>query len=257
VAENNLPLIFRVDTNSIASEFGELKEQVKVALTKGVETLAIMTNAKAHELAAEQLHTTSKKYRDALSFDNPAEGVWVVSLKEEMLWREENMSPHSMVDDLLKKNYKVNSKGEKFKIIPFHHGGGQTQNTPKQMNLLGILKDFLKQNQINYKKIETGSDGKPLIGKLHTLNVPSPLPSKMAKFPAFSGVNIYQNMNSRGKVQRDIVTFRIVKESHKNEGRWFHPGMKGAKILDQALVWAQSHFETEILPTILESFDKR
>lgn len=251
---DKLPLIFHVDSTAIASEFGELKEQVKTAIVKGVETLATMTNAKAHELAAEQLKTTSKKFRDALSFDNPAEGIWVVSLKEEMLYREDGLSAHSMVDDLLKKNYKVNAKMEKYKIIPFRHEGGQTQNTPKQMGLLNILKAYLKQNKIEYKKIETGGDGKPLIGKLHSLNVPSPKPSKMAKFPAFSGLNIYQHKDDKGKVQRSIVTFRIVKESHKNEGRWFHPGLKGAKILDQALRFAEAIFETDVLPAILESF---
>lgn len=252
---DKLPLVFTVNTDAIASEFGELKEQVKDALVKGVETLAIMTNAKAHELAASQLKTTSKKFRDALSFDNPAEGIYVVSLKESMLWREEGIEPHSLCDDLLKSNYKISKKdGSKYKVIPFHHGGGPTQNTPKQMHLLGILKDYLKQQQIPYKGIEKGPDGKPLIGKLHTRNAPSPKPSKMARFPAFSGLNIYQHQTPSGKVERSIVTFRIIKESHKSEGRWFHPGLKAAKILDQALRFAEAYFESDLLPTILANF---
>lgn len=253
---DKLPLIFSIDANLISSQFGDMKEQVKQELVKGVEELAIMTNAKAHELAAERLKTTSKKFREALSFSNPAEGVWVVSLKESMVWRDDGIFGHSMVDDLLKNNYKISKKGEKFKVIPFRHEGGPTQNSHKQMGFLGILKSFLKQKNVPYKKLETGSDNKPLIGKLHTFNIPSPRPTTMAKFPVLQGVNIYQNMTSSGKVQRSIVTFRIVKESHKGEGRWFHPGLKGAKILDAALLWAEAYWETDVMPAILERIGK-
>lgn len=255
------PWIFKVDTEQIASEFNELKDEVKAALKEGVALLASATNAKAHELAAEQLKTTSKKFRDALSFDNPEEGVYVVSLNESMLWREEGFDSREMIDDLLKNNAKIAKDGTKFKVIPFRHEGGPTQNSPKTMALLSIMKSFLKQKGINYKKLETGKDGKPLIGKLHSFNYKtptsdfaSPKPSKMASFPAFAGLNIYQHKDAKGNVQRSLVTFRVVSEKHKGTGKWVHPGIKGAKILDQAFFFAQQLFETDILPAILERF---
>ena len=153
------PWIFKVDVDGISSQFNELQEEVKAALKDGVALLASSTNAKAHELAAEQLKTTSKKFRDALSFDNPEEGIYVVSLNESMLWREEDMKAHEMIDDLLRKNAKISAKGNRYKVIPFRHEGGPTQNSPKTMALLSIMKTFLKAKNINYKKreIEGGS----------------------------------------------------------------------------------------------------
>ena len=248
------PLKFHVDTEAIASQFQGLKEEVESALNDGVRYLAASTNAFAHECAAKQLKTTSKKFRDALSFEEVAPNVHVVTLNEKMLWREDGFSEKSMVDDLLKKNYKVNKKGEKFKIIPFEHDGGPTQNTPKQMAILDILKTFLKTNGINYKKLETDDSGKPKEGKLHTLHIPSPKPSKAASHPALHGLNIYQYKDERGKMQRHLVTFRVVKESHKGDGRWVHPGIKGVHILDQALEFAMSTWEREVLPEILNRF---
>lgn len=256
------PWVFKVDVEGISSQFNELKEEVAGAIKDGVALLASSTNAKAHELAAEQLKTTSKKFRDALSFDNPEEGIYIVSLNEKMLWREDGITgPHEMIDDMLKNNAKVSKEGFKYKVIPFRHEGGPTQNSPKTMALLSIMKSFLKQKGVNYKKLETGKDGKPLIGKLHSFNYKtptsdfaSPKPSKMASFPTFAGLNIYQHKNEKGAVQRSLVTFRVVSEKHKGTGKWVHPGLQGAHILDQAFFFAEQLFETDILPSILERF---
>jgi len=246
-------LKFNVDPKSVAEAFGEIKEQVEQAVKDGVKMLAASTNAKAHELAAEQLHTTSKKFRDALSFAQIEENVWVVTLNEKMLWREDGKSAGSMIDDLLRNGAKMGKNG-RYKSIPFEHGGGPTQNTPKAQAIVNIMKNYLKQQNIPYKKIETGPDGSPLQGKLHKLNIPSPKPSEKASHEALAGLNIYQYPDSGGKVQRHLMTFRVVSDKHKAEGKWFHPGLEGAKILDQSLTFAEQLWETEILPSILDRF---
>ena len=255
------PWIFKVDVEGISSQFDELKDQVQSAIRDGVRTLATATQAKAHELAAEQLKTTSKKFREALTFSNPEEGIYVISLNEKMLWREDGVTAGEKIDELLKNNAKISKDGNRYKVIPFRHEGGPTQNSPKTMALLSIMKSYLKQQGINYKKLETGKDGKPLIGKLHSFNYKtptsefaSPKPSKMASFPTFAGLNIYQHKNEKGAVQRSLVTFRVVSDKQKGSGKWVHPGLQGAHILDQAFFAMEQLWETDILPAILDRF---
>lgn len=85
--------------------------------------------------------------------------------------------------------------------------------------------------------------------------------------PFLRGIRIYQRllfnddgtpkMDRLGKqrAQRGIMTFRIVKESHKGV-KWNHPGSEGMKFLDEAADWAGRQWQDRILPEILRSLDR-
>lgn len=244
-----------VNASEIAAAFGSIKEQVESAVTKGVGVLAESTHARALELATQQLNTTRTTYTDALSIEKVKGNIWLVQLDMDKAgWIEEGVKPGFMEALLHGKSAKTNKDGGKYAIIPFKHNKPQSQQSPKAQEMLGQIKDFLKEKKIRTTKLEFNPDGSPKMGLLHKFNIDSARPSEKAKYPALSGLAIYQKKNDQGKVKKEIMTFRIITEKMKGEGRWFHPGGKAAHIIDEAYFWALGKWDNEILPSILEGF---
>jgi len=255
-------LKFKVDSSGIAAVFGDMKEEVEKAVNVGVKALASMTHAKTMELAKAELGSTSKKYRQALSFQKVDTNVYVVSLDESMLWLEEGRKSGSMVDDLLREGAKYTKSGSRYKAIPFDYSASKPISDRAQFGrqITELLKAELKDRKIPYKGIEYDRNGKPKLGKLHTFDAAihrNPIPSENANTPVLNGVNIYQRMRDDGKVERSITTFRIVTDKHAGSGKWVHPGIPPKKLMDVALGWAMNTWEMEILPNILSQFDKK
>jgi hypothetical protein len=249
-------LKFEIDIEALAATFKEEAEKVQQALYDGVKALSSMTYARTVELANEKLHTTRKKYIESLDYKEISKGVWIVSLNEKMLWLEEGKESGSMVDDLLKKNAKVAKDGSRYKAIPFEHSKPPSEMSKMHKSMVDDLKKELKSRDIPFKKIEKNADGSPRIGKLHTLNIPSPLPSPRASHSIFHGLTIYQSKTAEGKVRRDIMTFRVISEKHKQTGKWVYPGLEAYKLMDKAFEISVREFETEILPSILAKYEK-
>jgi hypothetical protein len=247
-------LKFSINSEEIAAMFGDLKKEVEEALNKGVEKLAAMTHAKVAELASENLGSTRKKYLDALDFKEVSPNVWVVSLDESALFIEDGRKSGSMIDDLLRNGAKVSKDGNRYRAIPFEHSKPKSQQGPKARDLTNQIRSALKSENIPYKKIEYNADGSPRVGKLHSLNIPSAKPSAKASHPALSGVTIYQTKTASGSVRRDIMTFRIVSDKQKEEGKWFHPGLEAKNFMDKAFNEMVEIFEREIMPQILETY---
>jgi hypothetical protein len=249
-------LNININTEELLKDLVDIKDSARDSINKAVGSLAASTNAKVQELAAEQLKTTSSKYRKALSFEEISKNIWVVSLDESMLWREEGMTAHSQIDDLLKNNAKISSKGNKYKSIPMDYSGPESEQTPKTKELVKQIKSHLKTERISFKKIEFDPNGNPRLGKIHSMNIPSDKPTEKSSTPALQGINIYQKMGASGKIERHITAFRTVSESQKEEGKWVHPGVRGAYLMDQAFEWAVNTWENEILPELFASFGK-
>jgi len=249
-------LRFFVDAKALAAEFGERKEQVEEAITQGVKQVASMTFAKTQELAASKLHSRRKTYLDNLKFEEAAPSIWVVSLDEPALWIEEGRKAGDMTADLLKRNYKVAKDGSKYRAIPFDQAKPPSQTPQSVQMFVNQVKAELKARKIPYKKLEYTKEGSPRLGKLHVINdIISPKPSARASHGVLSGLTIYQTQTAKGSVRRDILTFRTVSSKHRGS-KWIHPGLEAEKLMDQALEWASNTFDKEILPSILESFDK-
>lgn len=237
-------LKIEIDAKMISEMFDGAKEEVERDIYDAVEIVARRSEAKVRELAAEQLHSRFNLYDENLGFKEIGRGMYLLELKEEALWIEDGMPAHSMVDDLLRKNAKISKKGKRYKAIPFKHDKLPSQQTQKAKQISDMVKTELKKRNIPYKKIEFDKSGNPRLGLIHAIrDIQGPRPSKMAKHGALEGISVYQTMTKRGNVRRDIMTFRVVTESHKEEGLWFHPGLKAVKILDQVHDWALKEFD--------------
>ena len=246
-------LKFEIDTSTIASEFGEIKREVSADLKKAVSGLASMTHAKTLELANE-LGSMSKTYKDNISFQQIEENIWIVELDEKALWIEEGRKGGFMDELLNGKSAKTNAKGEKYAVIPFEHSKNPSEQSSKAQELTNAIKSELKEQGINYRKPEYNADGSPKLGLIKRFNVDSAKIKDSHKDGPLKGVAIYQRMDKGGKVRRDVMTFRIITERHREEGKWVHPGMEGKKLMDKAFSWCLDIWDNQILPEVLAKY---
>lgn len=250
-----------IDAKGIAKEFGKLSQEVEQSVTKAVEAVSLATHARAGEIAGERLKSTKYAYIDALSWKKIGEGFWVVELDMKKAgWIEDGRKSGFMEELLRGKSAKTSARGKKYAVIPFKHNKSQVEGqTTKGENLMGQIKEFLKEKNISHDKLELNADGSPKRGLLHKFDIDSAKPSLKAKYPALKGVSIYQREHidpdtGEKKVKKDVMTFRIITEDHKAEGKWNHPGSKGAFIIDEVYQWASTYFDTVALPQVLEKF---
>lgn len=254
-----------IDPNQVKSEFDRLKSQIEAELNKGVRLLAQSTEARIKQMADEKMKIMNEDYKKAVHFEQIDNNIFVVTLDQKMLFREEGKKSWNMIDTHLQRNYKVGKDGSKFKVIPFEHGssemdGGETKDTSgpktqKQQDIIGVLRKELEKKNIPFKEIEKDASGQPKLGKLHTLNLPSEKPSKNARFPALQGLTIFQEKDKAGVVQRRLMTFRVMSEKQKGDGRWIHPGFKPLNLFEEAAQWAEQQWEQIIAPMILKGLD--
>ena len=244
-------LKLEVDVEAIAKSFGDLRRSIENDITKGVESLAVMTHAKTLELARDNLRSLSQLYMDNVEFSNPAPNFWVVTLKEAALWIEEGRKSGFMQELLDGKSGKVSAKGEKYAVIPFKHNVNPTEQSTKAQQLSNEIREGHQQRDVGWRKIELNRDGSPRLGMLHKFNVESARLDPKHKTPSGYGVTVYQTKQKDGSVRRDIMTFRVITEKHKNEGLWNHPGRDGDHLMDKAFDWAIQTWEKDILPAII------
>lgn len=255
-----MALKFEIDAAKLASEFKEFAMEVEQDLKKAVGNLAVMTHAYVVDAAQQELHSSRDKFLDSLSFEEIAEGVWVVSVDEKGLWVEEGIEPNKdMKPDLLKNNPKISKTGNKYKVIPFDWSKPSTQLTPKTQEFVNYLKQSLKKEKVPFRKIEKNADGSAKVGKLHEFNFGNPGgklggPGK-GTTPIFNKLTIYQTVTKTGNVRRDIMTFRSVSSGSGSEGKWIHPGLEPHRFLDKALEFAERIFDQEILPEIFKKWE--
>ena len=250
-------LRFYVDLERLSKDFGNLKEEVKNDMTKGVENLATMTHAKTLELAGTELTSLQKMYKDNVEFANPAPNFWVVTLKEPAMWIEEG-SKAGFMEELLNGKSSRTGKNGKYAIIPFQHNKNPTEQSAKAYDLAKTIQYELKKKGVNWKKLEVDANGSPRLGKLHTFqfdNDTATAQKASHKNPLTKGVSVYQTKMKDGTVRKDIMTFRVISEKSRNEGAWIHPGRPGNKILDKAFEWAMGTWERDILPAIFEKYN--
>jgi hypothetical protein len=131
--------------------------------------------------------------------------------------------------------------------------------SPEANDLLSQIKGFLKEKKISSTKLEFNTDGSPKMGLLHRFDIDSKKPSSKSKYPALSGVAIYQREVENKKtgkmsIKKEIMTFRVISESMKSDGRWVHPGGKAYNLIDEGFFWAIGEWDNNILPQILDSF---
>lgn len=247
-------LKFEVDIEEITKNFEDLKTQLTKELTEAVGGLASMTHAKTLELARDKLKSLAQMYQENVEFSNPMENFWIVTLKEPALWIEDGRKSGFMQELLDGKSAKTNKKGEKYAIIPFKHNQNPTRQSPQAKMLAEQIKKEMKSRGIYWKKIENDASGSPRIGKIHSFNISSGRLKETHKTEPLRGVAVYQTRDKNNNVRKDVLTFRIIHEKHRNEGLWIHPGRAGDKIMDEAFDWAMKEWENSVLPAVLEKY---
>jgi len=259
-------LKFEINIDEVASQFGEIRNKVAKDLKNGVQSLATMTHAKTLELATTELNSVSKIYKDALEFQEIEEGVWVVSLNSKAMWIEEGRKTGFMEELLTvespesKGKIKTSKDGKKYRVIPFEHSKKPSEQTKKAKELTDQIRKVLKEKKIPYKKLELGQDGSPKLGLLHKFDINSARIKESHKDEPLKGIAIYQKKDeATGKVSRDVMTFRVISEKHKDEGKWIYPDnakyAQGAKLMDKAFAWALIEWEQTVLPDIMSKYE--
>lgn len=157
-------------------ELGKAFEEFEADVQKSAQLLAGQVHTHILEELPKKLHTRREMYVKNLAKPTQvAPGVWMVTLKEEAVWIEEGMPPHSMVKDLLGDNPEVAEDGSRYRVIPFDHSkGGATQNTPAEAELVKAIKTELKKLRIPFAGIERNADGTPKSGVLHKIKMDTP-----------------------------------------------------------------------------------
>lgn len=244
-----------IDVSAIAAAFKEAKKEIEKDLLEGVDALAAMTTAKIDEMAAEKLHTSLSIFQKGFKTQEIAPHVHLLTIDESALWIEDGIASGKDMKDALLKDAPVNPRtGNKSRAIPFAMNKSPSQMDPYAQSLVNQIKAHLKAKKIPYKKIETGANGNPRLGKLHSFSLPSEPPTSRASTPALARVNIYQKQGANGKINRSIMTFRTVSSGPASAGKFIHPGYDAQHFFEKSLEWATKEWETNILPQILAKY---
>jgi hypothetical protein len=254
---------FRITINAdaLAKQLNQKKEDILKQLRQATQSLAAAAHVKVLELAGEKLKTLQIKYKDAVGFEQVDDNLWVITLKEEAMFIEKGHGAWSMYDALAKsKKAKTSKDGNRYLTIPFEHSKRPAEQTIRAKQVTDKIRAFLKTEKIPYKKIEHNPDGSPKLGLIHKFDVmrhPKLLmkhPSDKAKSPLLQGLAIYQRKDEKsGKVKRDVMTFRVVSEKTKNDGRWEYQPREAANIFKETHEWALGLWERELVPALIES----
>ncbi len=256
-----MSLKFDINVEELIKEFGAFKLEAEREIVQGVSALAAATHAHVLELASQKLKSGLKLYQDNLGFEEISPGIWVVSVDSAALSLEDGGPAFDMKPGLLK-NAHIGPDGKRSKVIPFDHNTPPSQRNTNANRIVGELKSALKDinkgraaeglGKISTHKIEKNADGSPRIGKLHEFDLKSEKPTDKAQHPALKGLKIYQSLNSAGKVQRDVMTFRTVSDSSPADS-WIYPEKQGVKLLDEALDFIDRTWTNEILPNLFRN----
>jgi hypothetical protein len=265
---------FNLDLGPIIAMVKGFDKAVHKAMNDAARDLTAQTHAHILEEVQAKLHSTRQKYVDALSYKQVDTDTWVIELGKEAMFIEEGIKPNTdMLDALLKSpKAKTAKDGSRYIVVPFEHKKGSTSQTPAQSTLTNTIKSEMKKRKIPYGKLETGADGKPKTGLLHSFDIMKQ-PIKTAPgagsghgpigqvkqgptgIPHLQGVRVYQTKvkDKQGKesVKKSIMTFRVASSKMKGQGRWVHPGLEAKKFLDEAAEWALKEFEGRIRDQIL------
>jgi len=243
----------KLNTDSLGLQLEEKSKQIKKQFIQAVQSLAVACHAHILEQAGEKLKSLQAQYKSALDFEQVDDTLWVVSLNASARWIEEGTKARSGYDMLsTSKKAKTSKDGHKYLIIPFEHSKVPSQQSASARSLTDQIRSFLKKQNIPYKKIEYNEDGSPKLGLIHKFDINSAQP-KGAKNQLLQGVAIYQHKNEQGKVKRDIMTFRVISDRNKGDGKWEYKERNGINIFPETEKWAYDTWQKTILPALIDS----
>lgn len=249
--------------------------------------LAQQTYGKIVEMASEKLHSRRALFLENLKIEEgggPGQDS-VITLMGKAVWVDEGLPPDYLFKALIEGPKSKMGPNGRYNIVPFDHGpgNGPTNTTPYNLDLVNAIKDSMKKQKIPWAKIKTDEAGKPIIGKIASINasktknplkVHAPyggvgqgvgeigLPRQgHTKIPFLKGAAVYQRMDKEWdeikhmeveKPNRYVLTFRTASEAHPE--KWHHPGLPPMNFMKDGYEWAMETLEKEILPKLVESY---
>jgi hypothetical protein len=267
-----LEIAIHIDTSGL-DYVDKLDQTIEKVSKELAQQLSGMVYSKAVEYAGQRLHSRHEMFLEGLHPPVFVDGAYVVELDAKLMWIEDGMEPYDMLDGLLaaKKGKKIRTdkQGAKYVVVPFHHGGegARSTPTPAQQDLIATIKKTMDDKKISWSDIEVTKRGNPKLGRLHSFNIMD-APNKTHEgpeqgkgpvgsvrqgntgIPFLQGVNVNQR-KVKGKVQREIVTYRIASEAHRGQ-KWMHPGLQPAHILLDVWKWAEQEMRDKIAPQVVE-----
>lgn len=136
-----------------ASDFDQnipgIEEKVAALMPEIAQRLAQDTWGHIRTEASRKLKSSRRLYVENCIVYPESDNTWVVELLKPAHWIEDGRTKGSMVDDLLRgAGAKFNKKGEKYRIIPFHHNKPPTQMTETQVDLRNVIREVFKEKGI-------------------------------------------------------------------------------------------------------------
>jgi len=248
-----------LDLSPLTAYLENFAKEIAKDVKQSIRALANDTHNHIKEEAQGKLHSFREQYLESLS---PPEQIddylWVITLDKEAEWIEQGRSePYDMKPGLLKDG-KTSKDGHRYRVVPMNQAKMQSEMSPNtagyETNMVGRVKAELKKRGIPYKKLEIDQrTGMPKLGKLHEFDIDSYTPGK-GNTPQLHGINIYQHKRKDGSVKRSITTFRTVTDKDNQKDKWIHPPVDARDFFPQAKTWAETEWETKILPSLVEKY---
>lgn len=162
--------VLNLDFKDVEDLTKDMEKRLKDAALQEGKNLAHKTLNFIKQEAQKNLKTRRRMYIDGLSFQKVGKDTWVISLDKSKRWIDDGLTPHEMIDKLLK-NAKKSGPNGKYRAIPFEHNKEKQLQTESQRSLSDAVRAELKSKKIAGDKIETDDQGKAKIGLLHKFDV--------------------------------------------------------------------------------------
>lgn len=262
-----------IDTSELDELLG-IEEDIKSSMNEAAKETAEAIKGKIIELANSDLASTKDQYIEALSIREEGSDTYYVVLDKKMVWREEGMDAHSILDHLLKSPKAKQSKdGHTYVNVPFKIKTEGKGASSAQQTLIDTVKSELSKRNIDASKVEYDEKGNAKEGTLHRFDltkgaqktfegpgtgkgdIGKPMRGPSGQ-PFLKGLVVSQKKDSSGKIKRAVTTFRTASSAQQGTGLWDHPGVDAANLFDKAFDWALDSFDEIIASKILDKIFK-
>lgn len=147
-----------LDLGGLTQYLDNFAKQVVKDVQKGLEGLAISTQAHIKKEAQKKLHSFRKKYLEALSPPKKIDSnTWMITLNSEATWIEEGIpEPYDMKIGLLNTERKGSTgkihttpDGKKYRVVPMNQAKTPSEISPNtagyEQNMINRVKSELKR----------------------------------------------------------------------------------------------------------------
>lgn len=265
-----MKLEVRLETEGNVSEQAQkIIENLKKDIVAATKALGQGAFQKAHEIADQKMSPElSGVYKQNLYINELSENITEIGIKEDAFWIEQGKKGGFMEELLNHKSGsppKTAKDGSKYRVIPFKHSATGKGSSTASQTAINELKTFLKKEGIRYSKtraLALDANGSPRVGRIHSFDIKAMRDRKKKSVENLSrnleGLSIYQNYNPETKrVERNIMTFRIISEKHRNSGKWQYPaGRPKKQVLKDVFAWVEQTWQSKIFTELKNKYEK-